>query len=79
MHYLQQFGLSFIPLFVALDALGTLPFLLAFTTDMSVERQRETVRQAIITAFGIGVAFMLLGNGILLVLGIQVNNSLVAG
>ena len=77
--YLQQFGLTFIPLFVAMDALGTLPFLLSLTTDMSGDKRRETVRQAILTALGVGVAFMLLGKGILFVLGIQVNDFLVAG
>ncbi len=72
-------GVSFIPLFVAVDAIGTLPFVLSLTQDMKPSERPRVIRYAMLTAFGLGLGFIGIGKGIFLALGIQVADFLVAG
>ncbi len=78
-HLLQEFGLTFVPLFVAMDAVGTLPILLPLTQDMRPGERRKVVRLAMLTALGLGLGFVAIGKGIFLFLGIEVADFLVAG
>jgi multiple antibiotic resistance protein len=76
---LQEFGLTFVPLFVAMDAVGVLPILVPLTQDMKAKERSRTVRLAVITAMGLGLGFVAIGKGIFLFLGIEVSDFLVAG
>ena len=76
---LQEFGLTFVPLFVAMDAIGVLPILVPLTQDMKPNERSRTVRLAVITALGLGLGFVAIGKGIFLFLGIEVSDFLVAG
>jgi len=76
---LQQFGLTFVPLFVAMDAIGVLPILVPLTQDMKAKERSRVVRLAVITALGLGLGFVAIGKGIFLFLGIEVSDFLVAG
>jgi multiple antibiotic resistance protein len=76
---LQEFGLTFVPLFVAMDAIGVLPILLPLTQDMKAKERRRVVRLAVITALVLGLGFVVIGKGIFLFLGIEVSDFLVAG
>jgi multiple antibiotic resistance protein len=76
---LQDFGLTFVPLFVAMDAVGLLPIILPLTSEMSLGERNRLFRIAILTALGLGLGFMALGKGIFIFLGIQVADFLVAG
>lgn len=76
---LQEFGLTFVPLFVAMDAIGVLPILVPMTQDMKTRERSRTVRLAVITALGLGLGFVAIGKGIFLFLGIEVSDFLVAG
>lgn len=76
---LQEFGLSFVPLFVAMDAIGVLPILLPLTQDMKVSERRRVTRLAMLTALGLGLGFVAVGKGIFLFLGIEVADFLIAG
>jgi len=76
---LQEFGLTFVPLFVAMDAIGVLPILVPMTQDMKTRERNRTVRLAVITALGLGLGFVAIGKGIFLFLGIEVSDFLVAG
>ncbi|HEX75083.1 MAG TPA: MarC family protein [Dehalococcoidia bacterium] len=76
---LQEFGLTFVPLFVAMDAIGVLPILLPLTQNMKVSERSRVVRLAIFTALGLGLGFVAIGKGIFLFLGIEVADFLVAG
>ncbi len=78
-HLLQEFGLTFVPLFVAMDAVGTLPILVPLMQDMKPFERRRVVRLAMITALGLGLGFVAIGKGIFLFLGIEVADFLVAG
>ena len=76
---LQEFGLTFVPLFVAMDAIGILPILLPLTQDMKPGERRRVIRLAVLTALGLGLGFVAVGKGIFLFLGIEVADFLVAG
>lgn len=76
---LREFGLTFVPLFVAMDAIGVLPILLPLTQDMKVSERRRVTRLAMLTALGLGLGFVAVGKGIFLFLGIQVADFLIAG
>lgn len=76
---LQEFGLTFVPLFVAMDAIGVLPILLPLTQDMKVRERRRVIRLAVLTALGLGLGFVAIGKGIFLFLGIEVADFLIAG
>jgi multiple antibiotic resistance protein len=76
---LQEFGLTFVPLFVAMDAIGVLPILVPLTQGMKTKGRSRTVRLAVITALGLGLGFVAIGKGIFIFLGIEVSDFLVAG
>jgi multiple antibiotic resistance protein len=76
---LQEFGLTFVPLFVAMDAVGVLPILIPLTEDMKPVERNRTVRLAVITALGLGLGFVIIGKGIFIFLGIEVSDFLIAG
>lgn len=76
---LQEFGLTFVPLFVAMDIVGVLPILLPLTSGMSRSEQYRVLRIAIFTALALGLGFVVLGKGIFIFLGIKVADFLVAG
>lgn len=75
----RELGLSFVPLFVAMDSVGNLPIFLSITQDMEAPERRRTVRLAMITALGLGLGFVAVGKAIFLLLGIEVADFLVAG
>ena len=79
LNILQEFGLTFVPLFVAMDAVGVLPILVPLTQDMKPAQRNRTVRLAVITALGLGLGFVAIGKGIFLFLGIEVSDFLIAG
>ncbi len=72
-------GLSFIPLFVAMDVPGNIPFILALTKDEEERERARTLRLALITAFALGLGFLALGSFIFSVLGIEPADFLVGG
>jgi multiple antibiotic resistance protein len=76
---LQEFGLNFVPLFVAIDAIGALPILLPLTKDMSPHERNRVTRLALLTALILGIGFMIIGKGIFIFLGIKGADFMVAG
>ena len=75
----REFLLTFIPLFVAMDAVGALPIVLGITQDMEPAERTKMIHYAMVTALALGLAFVVVGKGIFLVLGIRVSDFLVAG
>lgn len=75
----RQLGLTFIPLFVAMDSVGNLPILIALTRDMTTSQRSGTVRSAMLTAFALGLGFIIIGKAVFQFLGIEVADFLVAG
>lgn len=69
----------FIPLFVAVDAIGVLPFFINLTEGLSRERVRRIIIQSTATATVVAIAFVLSGQFIFDILGITVADFMIAG
>ncbi len=76
---MQNFILAFIPLFVALDVLGTVPLFLSLTSDSSVQMRRQLTRQAVMAAFIVALVIMIAGKTLFSLLGITIADFRVAG
>jgi multiple antibiotic resistance protein len=70
---------TFIPLFVAIDLFWLLPLFMGMTAEVSVDRRKTIVRQSVITAFLVSLAFVAIGEFIFRVIGITTNDFKVAG
>ncbi len=77
--WLDSFVLTFVPLFIVLDALGNLPFVISLSEGMSNHERRNLVHIAIIGATVVGLVFLFFGKLILDVLGISVGSFAIAG
>jgi multiple antibiotic resistance protein len=75
----QQFVLTFVPLFIVIDAFGNLPFVVSMSEDMIKQERRKMVHLATITATIVGLVFLFFGQFILNVLGISVGSFAIAG
>jgi multiple antibiotic resistance protein len=76
---LQSFTLTFVPLFIVIDALGNLPFVISLSEDMTRQERRKMIHVATVTAAIVGLVFLFLGQFILQVLGISVGSFAIAG
>ena len=79
MEVLKPFLISLIPLMVALDAPGTLPIYMAMTEGLKKHERQRIVRQSILTAFLITIAFTFLGRAVFRALSITVEDFMIAG
>jgi len=70
---------SFVPLFVAIDAVGTLPAVIRLSEGMGRRERARLVNLAIFTAAAVGLVFLFLGRPILRLLAISVGHFAVAG
>jgi multiple antibiotic resistance protein len=77
--WLQSFVLTFVPLFIVIDALGNLPFIISLSEGMSTKERRKMVHLATVTATIVGLVFLFFGQFILNVLGIPVGSFAIAG
>src|SRR3989344_2708938 len=71
--------LAFIPIFVAVDAIGLLPVFVSLTDGVKKKEKSEIIGQSIATAAGVAVGFVFLGKFLFRVLGITVGDFMVAG
>jgi multiple antibiotic resistance protein len=76
---LHTFVLTFVPLFIVIDAFGNLPFLVAAGQDMPRQQQRRMVHYAVLTATVVGLVFLFFGQFILNVMNIEVPEFAIAG
>jgi multiple antibiotic resistance protein len=76
---LHDFVMTFIPLFIVIDAFGNLPFLISAGQDMDRPQQRRMVHYAVLTATAVGLVFLFFGQFILNVMGIEVPEFAIAG
>jgi multiple antibiotic resistance protein len=71
--------LPFIPFFVAFDPLGILPIFVSLTSEIDQNDRKKVVRQSTLTAFLVGVGFLIAGRSIFKLLDITVSDFKVAG
>lgn len=75
----NTFFLCLVPIFVALDPVGTLPNFLALTSGLEARQTSRALRLSLMTAWGVSVGFMLGGQLLLNYLGITVSDFMIAG
>ena len=76
---LKSLPLTFIPLFVAIDIFAVLPVFLAMTHGLSREKNRTIIKESIVTALFVSLAFIAMGEAIFRILGITNNDFKIAG
>ena len=76
---MESFWLCFVPLLVAVDAIGTLPIYLSLTQDCSRAEHRAILIESMFTALGVAVGFLYFGQWVFQLLGITVADFMVAG
>ncbi|HSW58809.1 MAG TPA: MarC family protein [Dehalococcoidales bacterium] len=75
----QSFLLTFVPLFIVLDAVGVLPFVISMSESSTKRERRKIILNATITAAVLGFAFLFLGKFILDLMGISVGSFAIGG
>ena len=71
--------LAFIPIFVAVDAVGVLPIFVSLTEGMKRDEKTKTITQSVLTALLLAVGFVFLGKAVFKVLGITIGDFMIAG
>ncbi len=75
----QSFVLTFVPLFIVVDALGNLPFVVSLSEGMTQHQRLRMINLATITATVVGLVFLFFGQFILNVMAIKVGDLAIAG
>jgi len=71
--------MCFVPLFVAVDAIGTLPMFIALTQGMTWRHIFMVILESVVTASVVALAFLFGGRAILRLMGISIADFMVAG
>jgi len=75
----EAFWLCFVPLFVAMDAIGLLPIYLSLTEGLDRPEKRRVLVESLVTAFVVAVVFLFVGQWVFRLLGITIADFMVAG
>lgn len=75
----HEFGLAFVPLFVAVDALGLLPIFIGLTEGLEPQVRRKIIVQSVIAAGLVAVGFIFVGKTIFQLMGVTIYDFMVAG
>ena len=76
---MSSFWLSFLPIFMAVNAIGLLPMFMGFTEGLKQNQIRRIIIQSVITATAVALVFLAIGRVILNLLGITVADFMIAG
>jgi multiple antibiotic resistance protein len=76
---MESFVLCFVPLFVAVDAIGVLPLFMNLTEGIEQSKIKKIIIQSMITALIVALAFIAVGTATLKLLGISVADFMIAG
>lgn len=76
---METFLIAFVPLFVAVDAIGVLPLFVSLTEGYEKKRLPGLIAQSLLTALAVALVFVFFGRSILGFLGITVHDFMIAG
>lgn len=79
MGFLKNVLLAFIPVFVAVDAIGVLPIFVSLTQGLIPKERIKIIIQSMFTASCLAIGFIFLGKVVFRFLGITINDFMVAG
>jgi multiple antibiotic resistance protein len=77
--WIDSFVMTFVPLFIVIDAVGNLPFVISLSEGLNRLDRRRMINIATITALAVGLFFLFLGQLLLRVMGISVGAFAIAG
>jgi multiple antibiotic resistance protein len=75
----EPYILSFIPIFVAVDAIGNIPLFLSIVEGTSKKQRHRIIIDSITTATIVAIIFMFVGKWVLNILGITISDFQIAG
>jgi multiple antibiotic resistance protein len=75
----HDFVLTFVPLFIVIDAFGNIPFVISMGEGKTIRERRRMVNLAVVTATIVGLVFLFFGRFILDVMNISVGSFAIAG
>lgn len=76
---MNEFWLCFVPLFVAVDAIGVLPMFVSLTEGINPRRVRTVIFQSVFTASAVALLFLWFGPSLMRFLGITVSDFMIGG
>ena len=77
--FVHRFFLAFIPLFVAVDAIGVLPIYVSLTVGVPKKEHSTIIIQSMLTAICLALGFVLVGRQLFRFLGIEIADFMIAG
>ncbi|MBW2478322.1 MAG: hypothetical protein JRE63_13470 [Deltaproteobacteria bacterium] len=77
-HPIRDFWLCFIPLFVAVDAIGVLPVFIMLTEKLETRHISGIVLQSVLTAWLAAISFLVFGQALLKFLSISISDFTIA-
>jgi multiple antibiotic resistance protein len=77
--FFKSFALTFVPLFIVIDAVGNIPFVITLSEGMERKERWKLINLATATAALVGLFFLFLGQLVLNLMGISVGAFAIAG
>ena len=77
--FFHNFVLTFLPLFIVVDALGNVPIILSLSEGMSRKQRNDVINIGVATATVVGLVFLFFGRWLLNVMGISQGAFTIAG
>ena len=76
---LDPYILTFIPIFVAVDAIGNIPLFISLVEGSSKKQRDKAIRDSVTTATVVAILFMFIGKWVLRLVGITIPDFQIAG
>jgi multiple antibiotic resistance protein len=76
---LRNILMAFIPIFVAVDAIGVLPIFLSLTEELEQKERLKIILHSVLTALCLAIGFVFLGKAVFKFLGITIGDFMIAG
>ncbi len=76
---MNKFWLCFVPLFVAVDAVGVLPLFMGFTEGFKRQKVNKIILQSVLTAAMVAILFLAIGRAVFKLLGFTIADFMIAG
>lgn len=76
---LNAFLLAFIPIFVAVDAIGNIPVFVSLVEGLNKKQRQRVVAESVTTATVVAISFMFIGKWVLTFIGITISDFQIAG
>lgn len=76
---LEPYILTFIPIFVAVDAIGNLPLFISLVEGSGKRQRHKIIVDSVATATFVGILFMFIGKAVLRFIGITIPDFQIAG